>query len=60
MMVEEKFHREIPHPKEGLTQEERATYNRQQRNIYRMAAEVYLEEELTEDFKNTIKGGEHY
>jgi len=58
MMVQERFHDEVPHPKEGLTREERATYNRQRQNIYRMAAEAYLGEELTEDFKNAIKSKE--
>lgn len=54
MMVETKFHDEVPHPEEGLTQEERATYNVQRENIYKMTARAYLGDRL-EDFKTAVE-----
>jgi len=54
MKVETELHHEVPHPKEGLTQEERDTYNMQRENIYKMAARAYLGDRL-EDFKTAVK-----
>jgi hypothetical protein len=55
MMIEEKFHHEVPHYRGGLAKDEREIYNRIQRpNIYKMAAETYLGK-LIEDFKDAIE-----
>ncbi len=56
MMVEEKFHREVPHPKEGLSPEDRYRYDEIQRpKVWKMAARAYLGEDLLRDFESAIK-----